>query len=261
MVNTVSVIYRVGNALDDGDMDASEARTRNIRLIVEAAGGPTSFANQHGHGRWTQAQVSQWISDTNPKSIGGRLARDIEAELGLKRGALDQWRDENPPESEPSRPMSKVSFLPGTRIVARSDELEIPHFAVRASMGGGAEPAEHLEVVRQLGVNVADLRKSVGQISSPQNLSFITGKGDSMEPTYRDGDILLIDTGIRQHDLDAIYVLYLNDKMYIKTLQRQPDGSILMISDNPKYKPYEIKATDQVDVQGRVILAWNARRL
>ncbi|ULQ47421.1 hypothetical protein JN531_003850 [Flagellatimonas centrodinii] len=71
-------------------MDATTARTLNIRRLVSASNGPTAFANRYGGGRWTQAQVSQWVSEDKPKSIGGRLARDLEAELGLLRGELDQ---------------------------------------------------------------------------------------------------------------------------------------------------------------------------
>ncbi|GAB1407692.1 hypothetical protein MASR1M8_16110 [Thermomonas brevis] len=71
-------------------MDASAARTENIRRLVREAGGPTQFADRHGAGRWTQAQVSQWISETNPKSIGRALARALEVALALPHGALDQ---------------------------------------------------------------------------------------------------------------------------------------------------------------------------
>jgi hypothetical protein len=71
-------------------MDASEIRRRNIEQLVRQAGGPTEFARLVGR---DQAQVSQWISVTKPKPIGGRLARDIEERLGHERGWLDrpQW--------------------------------------------------------------------------------------------------------------------------------------------------------------------------
>lgn len=72
-------------------MDASTARTLNIRAWVNAAGGPTHFVEAFGAGtKWTQAQVSQWISAANPKGIGNRLARDIEARVGKPKGAMDR---------------------------------------------------------------------------------------------------------------------------------------------------------------------------
>ena len=70
-------------------MDAKAARTINIRALVAKTGGPASFAAKTG-GRWVAAQVSQWISETNPKPIGHKLARDIESIVGQSNGWLDQ---------------------------------------------------------------------------------------------------------------------------------------------------------------------------
>lgn len=71
-------------------MDATTARTVNMRRLIAQAGGPAEWARKFGGDRWTQPQVSQWISETNPKSIGGRLARDLESVQGLENGALDR---------------------------------------------------------------------------------------------------------------------------------------------------------------------------
>ena len=81
-------------------MDAKTARTLNTRALVATDGGPTAFANKYGAGEksnWTQEQVSQWISETKPKGIGHRLAREIERRVGLGPGALDQ-----PPQGTPA---------------------------------------------------------------------------------------------------------------------------------------------------------------
>lgn len=81
-------------------MDAKTARTLNIRALVAKIGGPTAFANAYGAGEisnWTQEQVSQWISETKPKSVGHRLAREIERRVGIDAGALDQ-----PPSGTPA---------------------------------------------------------------------------------------------------------------------------------------------------------------
>lgn len=136
----------------------------------------------------------------------------------------------------------------------------VPLLDVRGSMGDGGIVPDHIDVVKQIGVNVDQLRRQCS-FTSPQNLNFITGYGNSMEPTFSDGDVLLVDVGVNEVNIDGVYVLHLNGKLYIKTLQRRPDGSVLMISDNKKYEPYPIKESDQIEVNGRVVLAWNARRL
>lgn len=77
-------------------MDAKTSRTLHIRRMVAEAGGPTAWIDQFGAGRkWTQDQVSQWISDTKPKGIGHTLARSIEDAAGMERGAMDA-----PPQPE-----------------------------------------------------------------------------------------------------------------------------------------------------------------
>lgn len=84
-------------------MDASTARTENMRRHVAKSGGPTEWAREFGGDRWTQAQVSQWISESKPKGIGGNLARDLEAAMGLERGTLDRAPLENGAASQSPR--------------------------------------------------------------------------------------------------------------------------------------------------------------
>lgn len=156
---------------------------------------------------------------------------------------------------------SNVHKLPA--VGGRSDFLVIPHLDVAAAMGSGlARPETYVDIIEQMTVSREWLRRNVSP-SSPANLAVITGLGDSMEGTFNDGDLLLVDRGVSEVKIDAIYVLALNDELYIKRLQRRPDGTLLMLSDNPKYPPYEIRNGDlaKFHVLGRVLLAWNARRL
>lgn len=71
-------------------MDANLARTLNIRRLVDEAGGPAEWARRYGGERWTQPQVSQWISESRPKGIGRALARDLEKAMDLPSGDLDR---------------------------------------------------------------------------------------------------------------------------------------------------------------------------
>ncbi|WP_330178417.1 S24 family peptidase [Candidatus Vondammii sp. HM_W22] len=122
---------------------------------------------------------------------------------------------------------------------------------------------EHDTVVSQVSVNTLWIRENLSTISSPSNLSMITGHGDSMEGTFNHGDVLFVDTGIDEIKMDAVYVLNLNDELYIKRLQRKPDGSMLMIYDNAKYQPYVIQngEKDKVQILGRIVGIWNFRRV
>ena len=81
-------------------------------------------------------------------------------------------------------------------------------------------------------------------------------------PTFSDGDILLIDVGIAELNVDAVYVLQRDDELYCKRIQRRPTGGYRMISDNPVYPPEDIDPDrDGFRVLARVVCVWNMRKL
>ena len=72
---------------------------------------------------------------------------------------------------------------------------------------------------------------------TPINTNKIKGiqvDGDSMEPTLRDGDYVLIDENIN-FGTSGIYAIQYGGQILIKRLQFKMDGTILIISDNDKY--------------------------
>ena len=73
---------------------------------------------------------------------------------------------------------------------------------------------------------------------TPINTNKIKGiqvDGDSMEPTLRDGDYVLIDENTI-FGVNGIYAIQLGGQILIKRLQFKMDGTILIISDNTKYQ-------------------------
>ena len=130
-------------------------------------------------------------------------------------------------------------------------------------MGVGL-PAPELEtMVGALMVSRDWLRNELRQVTNAEDLAVLTGYGDSMAGTFADGAQLIVDRGVTEVKVDAVYVLALNDELYVKRLQRRPNGSILMISDNKKYEPYLIQDTerDRFMVLGRVVGVWNFEKL
>ena len=68
-------------------------------------------------------------------------------------------------------------------------------------------------------------------------------KGDSMEPTFLDGDTLYIRS---QPDIDyegQIGVLVIGDDVCVKHIYHQENG-LLLVSDNPKYAPKQMRFED-----------------
>lgn len=130
-------------------------------------------------------------------------------------------------------------------------------------MGIGELLPEHETIVGHLDVTRRWLHTNLPHISSPTNIRLITAYGDSMEPDYRDGDVVFVDIGVQEVKIDAVYAFRLGDELFIKRLQRLPDGSINVLSTNEKYRAYMLSPQERgrAQVIGRVVGAWNWRRL
>lgn len=133
----------------------------------------------------------------------------------------------------------------------------IPLYGVEVSAGHGAtfddeEPLSRL-AFRQ------DWLRHMGLM--PERVVGVQARGDSMEPTLHDGDLLLVDTAQRALVNDAIYVVRQDGLLFVKRLQRMLDGSVQIHSDNPAYSPELVarQAMDALAVIGRVV--WSGGRI
>ena len=128
----------------------------------------------------------------------------------------------------------------------------IPMFDVEVSAGNGAaaygvtDPAMHLAFRK-------DWLKSRGLFA--KDLNCVVARGDSMEPTINSKDTLLVDTSKNNPRDGQIYVIRSSDVLWVKRIQRQIDGSLSLISDNPTYAPMQLNLDDHPDIQviGQVV--------
>lgn len=149
-----------------------------------------------------------------------------------------------------------TSFLPGF------EQLSVPALANGGSMGRGSEQLPDDVVVGRLTLSPSWVAKSVKPLSKMENLRFIHGYGDSMDPTFNDGDILLVDAGVLDVKVDGIYVLEANERLYIKRVRQRMDGTFEISSDNPNVKTVDVlDGSKPVAVRGRVVWAWNGKKL
>lgn len=138
------------------------------------------------------------------------------------------------------------------------DFVLIPRYAVAASAGGGA--VIHSEqIVDYLSFRAEWIRNSLGL--SEKDLALINVKGDSMEPTLSNEDLILVDLRTRGVEDNSVYVLQFNGVLLVKRLQRKFDGSVVVISDNTIYSPETISRdmVESLNVVGRVV--WCGRRM
>lgn len=88
-------------------------------------------------------------------------------------------------------------------------------------------------------------------------------EGDSMEPTLRHRDIILVNKREALHVRDGIYVLRIDGNLQAKRIARLGGQTVRIISDNPTYPFMDRKigslTKDETEIIGRVI--WLGRQL
>lgn len=131
---------------------------------------------------------------------------------------------------------------------------------VRAAAGGGAL-VEHETPDDALVFKEQWVRIELG--ARPQDLYLIRVAGDSMEPTLRSGDVILVDRRATRPDREGVYILRMNDMLLVKRLQALPGGVVRVSSDNTAFSPFDIQAADvggpELAIIGRVV--WTGRRM
>lgn len=269
-------------------MDIYEIRKHNlVKLIGNQRKG--SCAERWG---MAPAHLSQILSDKTAKNLGDDVARRIEGIEGLPRGWFDSIPDETADtamaEAAPKSAADLVKQMlaksgkgiseetrqrllaaaeePTTSNVITADfsrpglvgdEVCIAHYDIRAAMGGGQVAPDYPEMLQDIRVSPKHLRELGVEFTEHYHLKLVTGWGQSMTPTIKNRDPLIVDVSIREFAGDGIYLFSWGDHLYIKRLQIADDDHYEMISDNPKHKDRMIRR-EETYIQARVLLVWNA---
>lgn len=227
-------------------------RRENLAHLAKAAGSNAELARRLGR---ADALVNNYL---NKKPMGRDFARHVEEVFGLDYAALDRAYEGTPPWLGGSLAPQPA---PAGELV---EDVVIKRYDVRASMGIGIPLPEREPVIDSIRVPMEYVRENLPHITSPRNLRIVTGHGDSMKPTFNHADPLIVDIGVKTMDIDTIYVFTYQDELYIKRIQRLPDRSIKVISDNrAMYDPFILDAKQREDVKtlARVICAVNMNKI
>jgi phage repressor protein C with HTH and peptisase S24 domain len=145
------------------------------------------------------------------------------------------------------------SELGGPQEKSVGEWVDIPRLPLRASAGPGAEVVEE-RAVGSFRFSPSWLREQGLQAG---RLSAISVTGDSMDPTLRDGDEILVDHALGAMR-DGIYVVRLDGALLVKRLDTRRVDRLILLSDNRNYPEIECDAS-AVEVIGRVV--WKGGRL
>jgi phage repressor protein C with HTH and peptisase S24 domain len=134
------------------------------------------------------------------------------------------------------------------------DFVLIPVVEGKISAGGGLVPDNTIELT------IAFKREWIARKGDHRAMSIIRVRGDSMEPTLLDGDIILVNHGDKVVNVNGgIYAVAFRDEIMVKRIEVLfPEGKLKLISDNGRYSSYVADPQDVV-INGKVI--WYGRDL
>lgn len=277
-MNHFKVISLLGNKRYSFGMDMSETNLlKNVRrirlreLVSSHFGGKQSaFADAIGR---SPSYVARLFSEnpTHSRNIGESLARQIEASCNLSPGWLDV------PPDQASLLKGFLTGKDGDKGPAKAAldvrewdstddheypfrQVSIPALEIPESWGKTLQDAASETPVKVVTADLAWLRRSMS-MTDISHLRVATGLGESMAPTIKHGDVLIVDTGVTEVLGDAVYVVRIGSVLTIKRIQMDM-GDIRILSDNPQFKEVRIPPdmSNRIAVVARVVYIWSGAR-
>jgi len=223
--------------------DSDDVRSTLDRLIGERGLSYAAISQMLGR---NQAYIHQFIHRGSPQKLAEDDRRFLAEFLGVDEKLLGA--------SLAARISGKalVGARRGRGVDADTEMRRIPRLSVGASAGQGAL-TDNEHAIGQIAFDRSWLRK---QGLGKAQLSMIRVDGDSMEPTLRDGDDIMVAlTGDTEHRRDGIYVLRMDETLMVKRISFGPDSRLSIISDNHVYPPRHGLTREQTHIVGRVVWA------
>ena len=235
-------------------------RKQKLQELVDTAfgGNQAQFAKAI---KRSSAQVNHWL--TGHRNLGDAGARHIELTLDLGIGFFDQNKNTsvlNIPLNM-NVPQMALRELNAEYQTGPTSKVAIPVLAAVPSMGSGELLSyDGDQIIDVMPVSREWIEHNIK--CKPDNLRVITGSGDSMHPTFCNGDLLLVDVSKAKVDVDGVYVLSAHDRLFIKRVRQRLDGQFEVSSDNATVKTVDVlNGEHEIKVHGRVVWAWNGRAL
>lgn len=207
-------------------------------------------------------KLKEWFQTTEllgiqgmPTTVGG-INYKAKAERwekrkaeGVKGRAYEYHIDSLPKEAQLALTNNKTSPEP-----LQETMTPIPYYDVYASAGHGAfVDGEPMPSILDIDPNFL-----INQGISPKSLFAIPVKGDSMEPTFFDGDVAVMKVPTPPVlVLEGVYLIRIGGELFIKRIQYNKFEARLRVdSDNDFYHSYTISNEDlnAVEILGEAVL-------
>ena len=132
---------------------------------------------------------------------------------------------------------------------------------VQAAAGNGVEMIEHPSVVTKMEIQEEWAQRTFGGDLS--RIMLITARGTSMSGTIENGDILFVDSSVRQYIGEGIYVFARGTEILVKRLQKLHGNRLAIISDNPQNKSETLDEAqaNEIIICGLILNSWTLKKL
>jgi phage repressor protein C with HTH and peptisase S24 domain len=151
--------------------------------------------------------------------------------------------------------LSGVHPVMGTKQKEWGDLVEIPSILVEETAAGGVLITNEAELKPYFFRN--DWIKNTLKTRA-EDLRSLYIRGDGMSSTLQEGDMVVVNIAQRTPNPPAIFVLFDGMGLMAKRLEMISKEKVRILSDNPRYAPYE-RDISEINIIGKVV--WVARQL
>lgn len=147
---------------------------------------------------------------------------------------------------------------------AEKPYVSLPLYDIRDATNAVSASGKGRVADEMLQFSTAWIKRELG--AAPSDLFLVIVDDESMTPTLRPGDTILLDRRATKPDREGVYILKMNGVSMVKRLQILPGGIVKVVSDNPAYETFTIRLSDINDrdfaILGRVVwVVWAGRRI
>jgi putative phage repressor len=210
----------------------NEKRLAAVKTLIAENfnGNQTEFARAINK---SPAQVNQWMNGY--RQIGDAVAVHIEKTLELPIGMLDG-------DPIPTAPLPYRTDEGNYTLNPRNTKgkMLIEQLDIAGAQGEGA-PAlyDYPDLLNIIGFSYEQGYKLFGRRDASK-IKLVSTVGDSMSPTIPSGATIFLDISEQRFMGDAIYFFYYRGDLYLKRLQKTPNG-LFAKSDNKQYDTFQIE--------------------
>jgi phage repressor protein C with HTH and peptisase S24 domain len=206
---------------------------------------------------------SDGIQDRLIELMGDSSKASFSKRCGFSVGALNNYLSGSMPSADKAMRIAEVCGVRLEWLIhgegpkhpeppAAVSYGEVPRYDLALAAGHGSF-VDRAELLDHIPFTQAFLRRKLGR-GSVDGLVMLDARGDSMEPTIGDGDLVMVDTNDTQLR-DGLMAYVLDDVAFIKRISPLMEGGVEIISDNRDvYKPQRLSRDRLHDIQviGRV---------